>query len=71
MMKGDWWEAGLAVGLLFAVLMNAQLLLPNPYMPQAVRMTHLAETAPSNFIFGWVIVWLLNRRHSSLRGQGN
>jgi len=67
MMKGHWWEAGLAVGLLFAVLMNSQLLLPNPYMPEAVRLTHLAETASSNFIFGWLIVLLLNRHHSSLR----
>lgn len=67
MMKGRWWEAALAVALLFAVLMNAQLLLPNPYQPQAVRMWHLAETASSNFIFGWLVVWLLNRHHSSLR----
>ena len=67
MMKGRWWEAALAVALLFAVLMNAQLLVPNPYMPQTVRMMHLIETAPSNFIFGWLIVWLLNRHHSSLR----
>jgi uncharacterized membrane protein len=67
MMKGRWWEAALAVALLFAVLMNAQLLLPNPYMPQTVRMWHLVETASSNFILGWLIVWLLNRHHSSLR----
>ena len=66
MMIGKPWEAALAVSLLFAVLMNAQLLLPNPYMPQAVRMVHLVETAPSNFIFGWVVVLLLNRYHSSL-----
>jgi|Deesub1362A_J573_1020465.scaffolds.fasta_scaffold00483_6 hypothetical protein len=67
MMRGQWWEAGLAVGLLFAVLMNSQLLLPNPYMPETVRLTHLVETASSNFIFGWLIVWLLNRHHTSLR----
>ena len=67
MMEGQWWEAALAVGLLFAVLMNSQLLLPNPYMPEAVRMAHLVETASSNFIFGWLIVWLLNRHHASLR----
>ncbi|MEW6230860.1 MAG: hypothetical protein AB1566_00935 [Chloroflexota bacterium] len=66
MMKGGWWEAGLAVGLLFAALMNAQLLLPNPYMPEAVRMAHLVETASSNFIFGWLVGWLLNRHHTSL-----
>lgn len=66
MMKGAWWEAGLAVALLFSVVM-AQLLMPNPYMPEVVRMAHLVETSSSNFIFGWFIVWLLHRHHSSLR----
>ncbi len=66
MMKGKPWEAALAAGLLFAVLHASQLLLPNPYMPQAVRMVHLAEIAPSIFIFGWLVVWLLNRHHYSL-----
>jgi hypothetical protein len=61
MMKGPWWETSLAVGLQFAVLMNAGLLAPNPLMPEAVRMTHLVETASSNFIFGWFMVWLLLR----------
>jgi hypothetical protein len=56
MMKGQWWEAGLAVALLFAVAMNSQFLLPNPLMPQEVRMVHLLETATSNFLFGWLIV---------------
>lgn len=59
MMKGAWWEAALAVGLLFAVVMNSQLLLPNAYMPETVRMTHLLETATSNFIFGGLAGWLL------------
>ncbi len=59
MMKGRWWEAGLAVALLFAVVMNSQLLLPNPLMPQEVRMVHLLETATSNFLFGWLIVLIL------------
>jgi hypothetical protein len=63
MMKGQWQETALALGLLFAVLMNAQLLLPNPYMPEAVRMTHLIETASSNFIFGWLIGWLLTQHY--------
>lgn len=65
MMKGEWWEAALAVSLLFSVVMNAQLLLPNPFMPEDVRMAHLIETASSNFILGWVIVWLLARRRIS------
>lgn len=66
MMKGRWQETAIAVGLLFAVLMNSQLLLPTPLMPEAVRMTHLLETASYNFIFGYLIVWLLHRHHSSI-----
>jgi hypothetical protein len=59
MMKGRWWEAGLAVALVFAVVMNTQLLLPNPLMPREVRMVHLVETASSNFLFGWLMVLVL------------
>ena len=59
MMKGGRLETALAVGLLFAVVMNAQLLLPNPYMPDAVRMAHLLETASSNFLFGAFVGWLV------------
>jgi hypothetical protein len=59
MMKGQWWEAGLVVALLFAVVMSSQLLLPNPLMPPEVRMAHLLETASSNFLFGWLIVLVL------------
>jgi hypothetical protein len=58
MMKGARWEAGLTVGLLFAV-MTSQLLLPNPLMPAEVRMAHLLETATSNFLFGWLVVLIL------------
>jgi len=53
-------ETPLAVGLAFAVLMNSQLLLPNPFMPEAVRMAHLLETATSNFIFGMLVGALLS-----------
>jgi hypothetical protein len=64
MLKGEWWERGLAVALLFAV-MTSQLLLPNPLMPTEVRMVHLLETATSNFLFGWIVVviysWRSNR----------
>jgi len=67
MMKGQWPETALAIGLLFAVVMNAQILLPNPYMPEPVRMAHLAETASSNFIFGVFVGWLLTARHGYAR----
>jgi hypothetical protein len=55
MMKGEWWESGLAVALLFAAT-SSQLLIPNPLMPPEVRMAHLLETATSNFLFGWLVV---------------
>lgn len=59
--KGNWWESGLAVSLLFAVLMSSGLLLPyNPVMPEAVAAVHFRELFSSNFIFGWVTVWVLN-----------
>lgn len=62
MMKGQWLETALAIGLLFSVVMNTQLLLPNPYMPEGVRMAHLLETASSNLVFGFFVGWLLTRR---------
>jgi hypothetical protein len=68
MTKGTWWESGLAVALLFAVV-NSQLLIPNPLMPPEVRMAHLVETATSNFIFGWLIVLILRWRVASAQTQ--
>ena len=67
MTTGAWWKAGLAVSLLFCVVMNTQLLLPNPYMPAEVRMRHLVETASSNFVFGWAVVTTLLWRRRSAR----
>lgn len=52
----------IAVALAAAVWMNAQLLLPNPYMPNDVRMIHLIETASSNLIFGYIGMLILLRR---------
>jgi len=61
MMKGHWWESGIAVGLCFGVLMSSLLLIPNPLMPKEVRLAHLWETASSNFLFGWMVVIVLVR----------
>jgi hypothetical protein len=55
-------ETALFVGGAFAILTSAQLLLPNPFMPEAVRMTHLLETASSNFLFGCCMGALLAPR---------
>lgn len=46
------------LALLFAV-MPSLLLLPNPLMPDEVRMAHLLETTTSNFLFGWLVVLIL------------
>jgi len=62
MMKGGRGETALAVAALFGIVMNTQLLLPNPYMPEAVRMAHLVETASSNWLFGMLTGWLLTAR---------
>ena len=59
MMKGNRWETGLAVSLSFSVLMGFLLLLPNPYMPDTIRIAHFVEVFSSNFLFGWIVVWLL------------
>jgi hypothetical protein len=61
MLQGQRLEKAVVVGLLFA-LVTSQLLLPNPLMPYEVRMRHLVETASSNFLFGCIVVWLLNSK---------
>ena len=62
MMKGPRWEAGLAVALLFSVLMGALLLIPQDIMPDAIRLAHFAEVTLSNFLFGWIVVFVLDYR---------
>ena len=74
MSTAKWTETGVLVGLLFAILMNAVHILPNPYMPQVIRMAHLLETATSNFILGFVTVYLLlrcGRRAERRKGRGD
>src|SRR5712691_84013 len=48
------WELPLLVGCAFSVWL-VMLLAPNPYMPESVRMSHLVETASSNFVFGCIV----------------
>jgi hypothetical protein len=60
-LRGSLVEKALAVAALFAVVMDAGLLLPNPFMPEAVRLVHLVETAPSDALFGGFVVWLFGR----------
>ncbi len=67
-MKGRPWEARLAVALLFSVLMASNLLIPTEIMPQAIRMAHLVEVSSSNFLFGWIVGWLLLKGKSGKAG---
>lgn len=67
MVQGRWWEVGLAVALLFAVLMGSLLLLPNPYMPEGIRTAHLVEVTTSNFLFGYLLVWIWQYRPRRMR----
>lgn len=60
-MRGPWWYAGLATALLFSVP-SLYLLLPNPVMPDFPRITHLVETLPYLFFFGWFLAVFLVKR---------
>ena len=63
---GGWWTA-IVAGLLLAVPMNIGHVLPNPLIPDtSVRLSHMIETASSNFVLGLAITWLFYRRHASL-----
>ena len=59
MSTAGWKQTGVLVGLLFALLMNTQHLIPNPYMPPPVQLWHFIETAVSNFILVFATVWIL------------
>ena len=62
MLKGNSWQTALMMAAFLSVW-SVQLITPNPYMPAEVASTHLVETLLSNFIFGWIVGWLLNRRY--------
>jgi len=66
MLKGNSWEKAFAMACFFAIW-SFMLLIPNPYMPAEVARTHLIETVLADFIFGWVLGWLLSRHHSSFQ----
>jgi hypothetical protein len=62
------WPTAILVGIFVSIPQNLGHILENPLIPQAsVRLSHLIETASSTFLFGLVVVWLLHRKHSSLK----
>ncbi|MGE5415460.1 MAG: hypothetical protein ACM3UZ_01615 [Acidobacteriota bacterium] len=52
MIRGERWVTIIGVALLLSVLYAANLLIPNPYMPGAVRTALFIEIMLSNFLFG-------------------
>jgi hypothetical protein len=58
-MKGRWWETGLAVALLFSMLIGSKLLEPTD-MATGLQAAHFIEVFGENFLFGWIVVGLLS-----------
>jgi hypothetical protein len=58
---GRIWERLTIVGLLMSVGVSFQILLPNPYMPDAVRYGHFPELFVENFLFGVIAALLFTR----------
>ena len=50
---------GAALSLLGGV---ATLIVPNAFIPDATRWAHLVEVGTSNFLYGWLVGWLLTTR---------
>jgi hypothetical protein len=58
----------LAVGAVLALLNGvAPLLIPNPYLPNVVRLAHLFEISGSNLVFGAIVGWLWGRPNPAAR----
>ena len=61
------WLTALLVAFLLGVPHLVHIM-PNGLMPAAsVRLSHMIETATSTFVYGLIIVWLLHRRHYSVK----
>ncbi len=52
--QGRRFELALLIGCAYSVW-AVMLLAPNAYMPESIRMSHLVETAASNFLFGCLV----------------
>jgi hypothetical protein len=67
--QGPIWLKAVTLGLLYAMLMNSQHLLPNPYFPDEVQLVHFIETASSNFIWGMAVAYGLGPLFNTQRKQ--
>lgn len=66
-MRGKRLGKAVVVGLQLSILgAVAPLLLPNPYMPPAIRMVHAFEVGISNFLYGAIIGLLLSGKSDEI-----
>lgn len=65
MLAGSRLQVALIAAFFLGVIGPCMLLLPNPVMPDTVRVTHLVETIVSRVVFGFVAVWLLRSAGST------
>ncbi|MEQ8812753.1 MAG: hypothetical protein RIE59_27015, partial [Imperialibacter sp.] len=59
--NGNWVAKGIVLALLLSIVGCSQLLLPNPIMPEPVRLAHLLETSLSGVVLGMVMAWMFVR----------
>ena len=45
--------------LLYSLLVGTQLIIPNPVMPDMVRLGHFLEVTSSMAVYGFCIAWVL------------
>ncbi len=57
--RGNAWETILTTGLTFTVIMNASLLIPNPFWPPLVARAHAVELVSSNLLYGILLSALM------------
>ncbi|HXH49422.1 MAG TPA: hypothetical protein VNM47_08755 [Terriglobia bacterium] len=70
-MKGDRGRTAVALGLSFPILAGvAPLLLPNPYLPDHVRLAHGLEIGISNLVYGVLLGYLITRKAAPATGGG-
>jgi hypothetical protein len=51
------YDPRITLALCLCLLPTAQLLPPNPLMPDQLRYAHILEMTSSMFIFGWLVAW--------------
>jgi type III secretory pathway component EscS len=58
-------DSRITLSLCLSLLPAAQLLPPNPLMPDQLRYAHMLEMTSSMFIFGWFAARLLSKHHTN------